>query len=180
MRKLVFTWLTCIVVITACAILCHTTMSQSLQYHLYDEQYKIIEQAKEQLNQNQTVENLVNDPIALETTKQCFIVVYDKVHAVSYTNATYQEKPLTVPLSLVVTKDDAYHESVYTPETNLRFATVSVAYDNGHIIVGQSMADYDATYTKYANSLVYVYGALCMILFPILWILHILYKNGKN
>ena len=67
MRKLIFIWFACIVVITACTILSHTSMKQSLSYHTYDEQYEVLEQAKELLNQDKKVDTLLNQ-VALETT----------------------------------------------------------------------------------------------------------------
>ena len=60
MRKLIFIWLACIVVITACTILSHTSMKQSLSYHTYDEQYEVLEQAKELLNQTDCFKKLVS------------------------------------------------------------------------------------------------------------------------
>lgn len=176
MRKLIFIWFACIVVITACTILSHTSMKQSLSYHTYDEQYEVLEQAKELLNQQKTVDTLLNQ-VALETTNQCFIVVYDEVNAISYTNATLNEQPLTIPLTLV--RHDTYHEDIYTPNETLRFATVSCAYDTGHVIVGKTMHRYDTMYNEYTNQLLYIYGVLCLVTFPVLCILRLLTKNGK-
>ena len=176
MRKLIFVWLACIIAITACAILCHNTMKQSIYYHTYDNQYALLEQAKDQLNQGKTVENLVSE-IQIETSKQCFIVVYDEVHAISYTNATFNELPLTVPLTLVI--HDDYHEDIYTPNETLKFATVSTSYDTGHIIVGQTMEKYDALYQESMNDLLYIYSFLCIGIFPILLVFHLLTKNHK-
>ena len=176
MRKLIFVWLASIIVITSCTILCHNSMKQSLSYHTYDEQTELFEQAKELLNQGQAVNTLVNN-VTLETTSQCFIVVFDEVHAISYTNATFNEQPLTVPLTLAI--HDENHEDIYTPNETLRFATVSGAYDKGHLVVGKTMHRYDTMYAEYTNQLLYIYGVLCLIAFPLLFIFHLLCKNDK-
>ena len=177
MRKLVFTWLTCIIAISACAILCYNTMKQSIYYHTYDNQYALLEQAQAQLNQGKSVESLVSE-MQLETSKQCFIVVYDELHAISYTNATYNEQPLTVPLTLVIHEN--YHEDIYTPNETLKFATVSTSFDKGHIIVGQTMEKYDTLYQESVNDLLYIYSFLCIAIFPLLFIFKLLCKNDKE
>ena len=177
MRKLIFLWLAGIVIISACTILCHSTMKQAISYQTYDDQYTVLEQAKELLNQNKKIDTLLNEMV-LETSQQCFIVVYDELHAISYTNATFEEKPLTVPLTLVI--HDSYYEDVYTPNEQLQFATVSCSYDAGHIIVGKSMSRYNTIYQEYTNNLLYIYGILCIGLFPVLFIFKLLTKNDKS
>ena len=177
MRKLIFLWLAGIVVISACTLLCHSTMKQAISYQTYDDQYALLEQAKELLNQDKKINTLANEMV-LETSQQCFIVVYDEVHAISYTNATFEEKPLSVPLTLVI--HDEYHEDIYTPNEQLQFATVACSYDKGHIIVGKSMQRYSTMYQTYTDNLLYMYGILCIALFPILFVFKLLTKNDKS
>ena len=69
---------------------------------------------------------------------------------------------------------------IYTPNETLKFATVSTSYDTGHIIVGQTMEKYDALYQESLNDFTYIYSFLCIAIFPILLVLHLLTKSVTN
>lgn len=172
MRKVLFTWLIAIAILSCCTFLCHMTFSQSLQYHLYDQQETLAYNIVETLNQQDDVSTLAPKNVRLEDSQRCFVVVYDKVHAISFTNATYQENPLTLPLSLVINQKNEPMQSIYTPNETLRFATVSVPYENGHVVVGKSTAMYDIKIAQAQQLLIYLYGFLCMITFPVIWIFY--------
>ncbi|MDD6467923.1 MAG: hypothetical protein PUF50_07040 [Erysipelotrichaceae bacterium] len=172
MHKVLFTWLTGIIIITCCTFLCHMTLLQSLQYHLYDQQQELAYQLQEALNQQKDITSHVVQNIDIETNQNCFVVVYDSVYAISYTNATYKERPLTIPLSLVISPTDEPLSSIYTPDKGLRFATVSLPYDKGHVIVGKSTALFDSYVSQAERFLIYLYGFLCMITFPLIWVLN--------
>ena len=167
MRKLVFTWLCIIIVFTLFAGLSYINMDISFKYHLYDEQNALLEQAVETLNQDKSVKGLFAETVTIESTTQCFVVVYDEVNAVVYTNGTYLQNPLYLPLSLVITSEGKSLQSFWTPSEDLNFATVSKAYNSGHVIVGKNSNYYQDNRHNYQEVLTYIYGLGCVISLPL-------------
>jgi hypothetical protein len=167
MRKAIFTWLCIVIVFTLFAGLSYLNMDISFKYHLYDEQNALIEQAVEALNQDKSVKGLFVEKLTIEQTNQCFVIVYDEVNAVTYTNGTYQEKPLYLPLSLVLTSPGKSLQTFWTPSNDLHFATVSKAYNSGHVVVGKNSNYYNTNRHNYQEVLIYVYGLGCVVSLPL-------------
>lgn len=171
MKKICFLWLCSAAILISVALVQYFGIKHAWMIEQYRQSDILLQQVYEALETDQSLASLSIKPIALETSEQCFVIVYDEVNAIRYNTATLDEQPAVVPLSIALASDGEPVHEVWTPMETKRFVISTRAYANGHIVVGQSMKQYEQQLNAYQQTMLYMTGFAVIAMLPILLLL---------